>query len=291
MNKTVLEAKAKINLFLEVTGKRESGYHDIESIMMQIPLCDRVTVEKTENTGKTEIVTQSSDCVRVSDFEDLDPKENLCYKAAELFISELYYGREKETGLRITVEKRIPVKGGMAGGSADAAAVFKGLNLLFGMPFTTEELCTLSASLGADIPFCIKGGITLCKGIGDIMEEIDSKADLHGIVTLEKDEKLSTGAAYSKVDALTDRKIKSAEKIVSALKNGNVAEVAAECFNIFGVACGYGDKAARILLENGALNATLSGAGPSLFGLFDSTEKLSAAKEALLAAGYPCFEF
>ncbi|MBE6563371.1 MAG: 4-(cytidine 5'-diphospho)-2-C-methyl-D-erythritol kinase [Ruminococcaceae bacterium] len=291
MKKITLDAKAKINLFLEVTGKRENGYHDIESIMMQIPLSDTVTLQKTKNTGVTEIASESTECARVSDFCALDPKENLCYKAAELFMSKLYRSREKETGIKITVKKRIPVKGGMAGGSADAAAVFKGLNLLFGEPFSTDELCDISSSLGADIPFCIRGGVTLCSGIGEIMTPIRTTVPLHGIVTLEKDEKLSTGAAYSKVDALTNREIKSADKIVSALEKGSAEDVARECFNIFGVACGYDDGGARILLENGALNATLSGAGPSVFGLFDNSEAIKKSKKALTLAGYPVFEF
>ncbi len=291
MNKITLEAKAKLNLFLEVTGKRENGYHDIESIMMQIPLSDTVTVEKTENTGTTEIKANGKNCARLSDFENLDPKENLCYKAAELFMSTLYRIREKQKGIKITVEKRIPVKSGMAGGSADAAAVFKGLNLLFGEPFTTEELCSLSSKLGADIPFCIKGGITLCKGIGEIMIPLDTKTPLHGIVTLEKDVKLSTGAAYSKVDSYTDREIKNATGIIRALESGDIKAVAKECYNIFGLACGYDRRGRDILLENGSLCAVLSGAGPSVFGLYDSPEQLEKAKDTLISEGYPVFEF
>ena len=291
MNRITLDAKAKINLFLEVTGKRENGYHDIESIMMQIPLSDTVTVEKTENTEVTEIASESAECARISDFAALDPEENLCFKAAELFMSKLYKNREKESGIKITVKKRIPVKGGMAGGSADAAAVFKALNLLFGEPLGIDELCDLSSSLGADIPFCIKGGITLCSGIGEIMMPIDATVSLHGIVSLEKDEKLSTGAAYSKVDALADREIRRADKIVTALENGTAKDVARECYNVFGEACGYDNGASRLLLENGALNATLSGAGPSVFGLFDNTEAMEKAKKALISAGYPVFEF
>lgn len=287
MNKISLEAHAKINLFLEVTGKRENGYHDIESIMMQIPLCDTVVLEKTDEKGEIVLLSDSGECARVSDFDDLDPKDNLCYKAA----SKFFEAAEQKSGIKIKITKRIPVKSGMAGGSADAAAVLSGMNTIFENPFSEDELCSLAASLGADIPFCIKGGTVLCTGIGEIMEDIPSKAELHGIVTLEKDTKLSTGAAYGLVDKNSDREIKSASGICDALKKGDVKGVADGCYNIFGLSCGYSDRAARILLENGALNATLSGAGPSVFGIFDSKKSIEKAALALVSEGYPVFEF
>ncbi len=287
MNKILIEAYAKINLFLEVKGKRDNGYHDIESIMMQIPLCDTVELEKTENKEEIILLSDSSECARVSDFDCLDPKDNLCCKAALSF----FEASAQNNGIKIKITKRIPVKSGMAGGSADAAAVLSGMNTLFGEPFSTEELCRIAASLGADIPFCIKGGTVFCTGIGEIMKTVPSKAELHGIVTLEKDTKLSTGAAYDMVDKNTEREYRSASWLAVALINGEVHEVAKECYNIFGLSCGYSDTAAKILLKNGALNATLNGAGPSVFGIFNDIGKLQKAKAALISQGYPAFEF
>lgn len=292
MDRLTLSAPAKLNLFLEVTGKRENGYHDIESIMMTLPLADSVTVEKTENESRVEVISLLDGCARISDLAELDQRDNICFKAAELFLARLEEaGQGYHGGLRITVDKKIPVKAGLAGGSADAAAVLKALDLIFQSPFQTEELCKIGASLGADVPFCIKGGCALCTGIGDVMRSVPSKATLHGLVTLEKDVKLSTGAAYSMIDAASDRAVRSADKMVRALELGDVRAVARECYNVFGIACGYSTAAASILTENGALCATLSGAGPSVFGIFDSKEKTDAARVALLAEGYPVFEF
>lgn len=291
MNNISLSAYAKINLFLEVTGKRDDGYHDIESVMTKIPLCDTVELEKTDDTEKILYLSDSDGCARVSDFDELAPEDNLCCRAASLFFEALDKMGKREHGIKIKLTKRIPVKSGMAGGSADAAAVFTGMNTLLGEPFSTEELCRMGAMLGADIPFCIKGGTVLCTGIGEIMEAVPVKEALHGIVTLEKDTKLSTGAAYCMVDKNCDREIKSASKIIEALKNGDVKAVADECYNIFSLSCGYSTRAIGILLENGALNGTLSGAGPSVFGLFDSKENIQKAAYALKSEGYPVFEF
>ena len=170
-----LEAKAKINLFLEITGRLPNGYHTISTVMHEIGLCDYVSVEKTDSGS----ITLTSDC----DTMPLDER-NIAYRCAALFFEKA--GIENK-GINIHIEKNIPMEAGLAGGSTDGAAVLKALNEMYNTPFSIAELCTMGAKVGADIPFCIMGGSVLCEGIGEIMTPIATLPSCHILIVKGKE--------------------------------------------------------------------------------------------------------
>lgn len=283
-------APAKINLFLEVIGKRNDGYHEIESVMTAIPLFD--TVQVSEN-GKN---TVTLDCrfersPYFSKLKGVKEENNIAYLAAKRYYGEALKKGLSLPGVDIVIEKRIPVCAGLAGGSSDAAAVLRALDGLFQSPLSKTELLSIAAELGADVPFCFEGGTALCRGIGEVMTPIETEFVPSGLLTLEKKEKLSTKAAYGAVDGLEKREIKSADRMVSSLEKGDTDTVFSELYNVFEDACDYGSRAKELLLSAGADGSVLSGAGPSVVGLFTSKTARERAKQMLTENGYPVFEF
>lgn len=166
MNGITLQAPAKVNLFLEITGRRSDGYHLLASWMQKLDLYDEVEIIPNEQGGI------SLHCPGSDLPEDED---NLVYKAAELFLDSLYAKQVTPSiGVEITLRKNIPVAAGLGGGSSDAAAVLNGLNTLYGEPFSNDELCELGVRLGADIPFFIvPQGACLASGVGEILEQVE----------------------------------------------------------------------------------------------------------------------
>lgn len=288
-----LHAPAKINLFLEVTGKRPDGYHDIESVMMAAEgLYDTVTLKSTSDE-KISLVCLTDTCKRPGDIGEVSERDNLAFRAAEMFFERLRQKGDKNTfGVEIKIEKRIPVRAGLGGGSADAGAVLRGLNSLFGNVFTVDELCEIGLRLGADVPFCTSGEkCALCLGVGEKMTFIENKVPIHGIITAEKGEKPSTGYAYGKIDSAGERVIKSADALVTSLKDGDRKKALSELYNIFEKVCDYGSSAREILRKTGATAVLLSGAGPSVFAVFDSEEKERKASLELESEGFAVYKF
>ncbi len=283
-------APAKINLFLEVLKKRDDGYHEIESVMTTIPLFDTVQVSENGNSTVT-LDCRFDNYPYFSKLEGVKAEDNIAYLAAKRYYKEALKKGITLPGVDIVIEKRIPVCAGLAGGSSDAAAVLRALDKLFQSPLSKAELLSITAELGADVPFCFEGGTALCRGIGDIMTPIETEFVPSGLITLEKKEKLSTKVAYGTVDGLEKREIKSADRMISSLEKGDKDTVFSELYNIFDAACGYGEKAKKILLLCGADGAVLSGAGPSVVGLFTSKTARKRAKQMLTENGYPVFEF
>lgn len=252
-------AYAKINLFLDITGRRSDGYHTLCTVMQTVSLCDIVTLERTQ--GGISLCCDSA--------EIPSDGQNLAYKAAELFFGELY---TEGGGVKIGLEKRIPSQAGLGGGSADAAAVLRGLNRLFSAGLSAERLRSAAARLGADVPFCITGGTALCGGIG---EEITQLADFPdcGIVIAKPRCGVSTAEAYGGYDKAEDcGKIlhRSAEPLLSAIADGSAAAAAGCCFNAFEqtVRLDGVERARRILCEAGADTACMSGSGSAVYGIF-----------------------
>ena len=279
--KVTLNAPAKINLYLDVLGRRENGYHDIESIMQTVTLFDTVTVERSDELSMT-----CSDASLPCD------EKNLCIKAARRF-----FERTGITGgARIHVEKRIPVSSGLAGGSTDAAATLKALDEIYGHPMTEDELYALGATLGADVPFCMKGGCVLCRGIGEEMTEISYNCD-YSVVIARAGEGVSTPKAYGALDEkYGDGLVKpfgNVEKIISALDGGDSAAVAEEMLNTFEAVVLPYHKEAREAVEYlksaDSLGAMMSGSGPAVFALFDSDVKAQSAADSLTEKGYRAF--
>ena len=187
MERVLITAPAKINLYLDVTGKRSDGYHEVVNIMQSISLSDTISIEKS-NLEKISIKCNVEDVPK--------SRKNTAYRAAEIFLEKAGMIFQ---GLNISIHKEIPVQAGLGGGSADAAAVLCGLNRLFEKNYSLEELCRMGASIGADVPFCIVGGTQLCRGIGDVMSAAPPLEDCFIVF-----EKVSATASVSEIKELLD---------------------------------------------------------------------------------------
>lgn len=281
-------ANAKINLYLNVVGRRENGYHNIVSLMQTVSLCDLVTVDYLPVPHTSIHLTASGNDGMPTDCR------NLAWRAAELYLAKI----EKSGEVRISIEKHIPMAAGLAGGSADAAAVLRGLNRICGERLSKEELCALGATLGADIPFCIVGGGARVTGIGERLEEVAPMPQT-ALAVACMGEGVSTPWAYGKLDELYDSFANATaedvgpDDILSALSKGDFDTACADFYNIFeGVVPSvqpYVDRLKQTMEGHGAVRAMMSGSGPSVFGVFRSVEEASAAVEALRQMGASAF--
>lgn len=282
MKNITLNAPAKINLYLDVLGRRADGYHEIESIMQTVSLCDVIDVTLADS-GIT--LTASEDTV------PLDEK-NLAHKAARLFYSHTGI----DGGAKIHIEKRIPVSSGLAGGSTDAGATLKALNELYGFPVSNDELLALGARLGADVPFCMEGGCVLCRGIGEKMQKIEPMTPFT-VVIARGGEGVSTPAAYRMLDErfgeFLARPFSDVQRTISAVEMDDLNALSLSVFNVFESVVLEGHKEASlykgVLQDNGALVSMMSGSGPAVFGIFDDTEKADYAHHRLYDLGARSF--
>lgn len=271
-----IKAFAKINLALAVLDKRADGYHNIESIMQSVSLCDDIEIDKM-NSG---INLLCSD-------ETILGSDNICHKAAEIFIKR---AAEKGVylGCKIGISKRIPLAAGLGGGSADAAAVLVGLNRLCDDLFCYDELCKMALTLGADVPFCIEGGTKLAKGIG---EELTALLPLPNcfIVVAKKGVKSSTGDMYRKLDNLKAPKLPNTSLMLKGLENSNLEECFMGAYNSFEQACDAADEVREALKGIPFVYCGLSGAGPSVISVFKSETNAITAQNALKSLDYEAF--
>lgn len=262
-----LRANSKINLTLNITGKREDGYHTISSVMMPVSLADTVVLEKSADISVS-CNLPSLPC----------GKSNTAFRAAALFMEE----NKIQSGVRIYIEKHIPLGGGLGGSSADAAAVLKGLNLLYGTELSETRLCHIGAQIGADVPLLICGKTCLCEGVGELLTPLDVKQRLN-LVICYAGEGINTGFMYSCADK-TPFVPKSSDKIKELLTSGELDGIKEAVFNDFEPIClSYRPKVAFLkaaLYQNGALAASMSGSGVSVFGIFKNE---AAAKKAVAA--------
>ena len=281
-------ANAKINLYLDVVGRRENGYHDLVSIMQTVSLCDLVTVDFMPSNHTSIHLEASGGGTMPTDCR------NLAWRAAERYLGQI----QRQGEVRIFLEKHIPMAAGLAGGSADAAAVLRALNRLCGTPLSTEELCVLGATLGADIPFCITGGSALVTGIGDGLCAIDLMPTVPLVVAC-MGEGVSTPWAYGKLDEIYgDFSLKTAKNdaylpVLDAMRMGNVEAMCRGFFNSFEEVVPsvqpYVHKLKSVMEEGGAIRAMMSGSGPSVFGVFPDDETATAVCETLRALGAAAF--
>lgn len=267
------KAYAKLNLGLDVLKKREDGYHELKMCMQTVGLSDEVEVEAEEKSGIRLI------CNR----EDLPTdRRNLAYRAAELFFSKL--GRA--CGVTIRIKKHIPAAAGLAGGSADAAAVFRALNRMFEMPFSSEELRQTGILLGADIPFCICGGTCRAEGIGEKLSFFPALPPCH-IVIMKPKFDLQTAYIYENlhVDTLPLHAHPNMERIFSALQTGDLDALSSGIFNILEYPAQKMhpeiSDMKRDFLSDGALAASMSGSGSAVFGIFKEYGSAHASFERL----------
>ena len=276
-------ANAKINLSLDVLGKREDGYHIVEMIMQSVSLHDTVTVSK-ENDGEIRIICGSS--------EVPEDDSNIAARAARAFFET---ANIQNPGITVRIKKRIPVAAGLAGGSADGAAVIVLLNELFGTGFSDEELADIGEKVGADLPFCVTGGTMLARGTGGLLTPLPPMPDCY-IVISKPEMGISTAAAYAKIDSAELNCRPDTEKLSEAICARELGEVAEGLCNVFESALDDEQwktvaEIKRIMLKNGALGACMSGSGPSVFGIFDDKADASDCAdelEELHAQTYVC---
>ena len=269
-----IKAFAKVNLSLDVTGKRADGYHTLCSVFQSVSLCDIVEIEKSDSIS-----------VKCSD-TSLNGEDNLCNTAAVKF----FQAAGILGGADIFIEKHIPLAAGLGGGSADAGAVLKGLNELYGNPLSEKKLLEIALSLGADVPFCMVGGTKLCEGIGEIMTELSPLPECY-IVIAKKGQKSSTGDMYRALDSNTDRKKSDIEKIKLGLEKENLTDAFSGAYNCFELVCEQTalNEAREIALSSNAVYCGLSGAGPSVIAVYDNPNKALKGFDAFKTSGFQSF--
>ncbi len=274
--KTVTEqAYGKINLYLDVLGKREDGYHDIESVMQTVSLCDTVTITEAEGVSMT-----------CSDPTLTCGEDNLCMKAARAFFS-VYPA--KGGGCRIELTKTLPREAGLGGGSADAAAVLRALNRMHGEPFSSETLCAIGAKIGADVPFCVQGkGAALAEGIGEILSPFPALPDCHIVIT-NGIGKVSTPRAYRALDETAPTAKGNLNALKTAMKTGDLKGCGSALYNRFEDALPVSRTVVDLLLALGAEGARMTGSGAAVFGLFSQKEKAAHACAVLETAGLKAY--
>lgn len=258
-----VSAPAKINLFLDITGKRNDGYHLINTVMQTVSLYDEVSVTTDEDAEG--ISLSCSD-------EDIPADEsNTAYRAAKDFLDTT--GRQ-QTGVHIRIKKRIPSGAGLAGGSADAAAVIFALNELLETGLSTDEMAEIGERIGADVPFCIYGGTMIATGIGTIFSPLP---DMPGcsIVIVKPEFKISTKEAYEKSDETGYEVTKKSDTLVNSVCNGSVRGIAENLYNKFEevVAAPEIESIKTAMTDMGAVGACMTGSGSAVFGIFDDEEK------------------
>lgn len=249
-----LKACAKLNLCLDVIGTRQDGYHLLESVMQSISLSDYVTISRKKSGIKVK-------CSKL----DIEQERNIAYKAAKIFFDEM--GIDK--GAKIKINKRIPDKAGMGGGSADAAAVLVGLNKLYKTKLSAFQLCQIGEKVGADVPFCIIGGTQLVRGIGEVLTRLDDCPNCYFVV-VRGNEGVSTKEAYEDLDNASSAPALRIEKVIEALSVNNFGALKGNLINVFEHTTRLSciKETVEKLKSLGAIEAAMTGSGSAVFGIF-----------------------
>lgn len=271
MNIIRQKAYAKINLGLDVLRRRPDGYHDVKMIMQSVDLFDKVTIKKTKTPG---IVLHTNVSYIPND------QSNLVYRAANMMIEEF----DIKSGVDIDLYKFIPVAAGMAGGSTDAAAVFDGMNKLFDLGLSTKDLMIRGVKLGADIPYCIMGGTALSEGIGDELTRLTDCPDCAFIVS-KPPFGVSTKFVYENLVLDENTAHPDIDGIIESIDSGDVKGMALKLSNVLETvtAGNYPDigKIEELMKANGAINAIMSGSGPTVFGVFEDVKTAEKCNEII----------
>ena len=276
MKEISLKARAKLNISLDVTEKRSDGYHNMLMVMQTVSLHDKLRISLDE----------SGELKAFSNLRFIPgDQRNLAVKAAGRYLREI--GRN-DVGARINIEKRIPVGAGMGGGSADAAAVLRGMNTLFEGAVSEERLLEISADVGSDVPFCLMGGTALAEGRGEILSPLPPLPDCLFVIC-KPDFSISTPELFRKLDGCHRRRHPDTAGMIEALEKGDLGQVCRRMYNVFE---DVDDRRMRTvqeikssLLDFGALGAMMTGTGSAVFGVFTNE---SAAEKACneLKSGY-----
>ncbi len=275
------KAYAKVNLALDVLRRREDGYHEVKMIMQNLDIYDELTFSVYENgtqpsnrkititTNKEGIPTDSS---------------NLIYKAVELMFDE--YGIEAEIDIHLT--KNIPVEAGMAGGSTDCAATLHAINELFNLGADTKKLMELGVKLGADVPYCVMAKTALSEGIGEVLTPVEPLKDCY-VLVVKPPISVSTKMVYTNLNANELEKHPDVDGMIEALKISDLSGVASRMENVLETVTVHMhpeiETIKKAMKEKGALNAIMSGSGPTVFGIFDDEEVAKMAAEHIRSLG------
>ena len=274
MDKIELKAYGKINIGLDVIRKREDGYHDLDMIMQTVGVYDDVIITREDGTQTYEIEVSTDADILPND------KGNLAFMAAKVLM-EAYDIKSK---VKIHINKRIPIAGGMAGGSADCAAVLRGVNKLFQLGLTDEQLQEYGVKLGADVPYCIVGGTKRAQGIGEILTDLPTPPKCYVIIA-KPDAFVSTKFVYSHIRPAQIENHPDIDGIIESIKAGDLYGMCEKIANVMEDVTipeyPIIQKVKDILKSNGAVNALMSGSGPTVFGIYDDEEKAKQSMDAL----------
>lgn len=270
MEEIILDAYGKINLALDVLYKRDDGYHEIDTVMQQIDLKDTLILKDRDSGISIESNEKSI---------PLDER-NLAYKAWKKMVERVKVNR----GVDITIIKRIPVAAGLAGGSTDAAAVIKGLNMLWDLNLSQEELMKIGKEIGADVPFCIFGGTAQAKGIGERLKRIKSFSNKL-ILLVNIGVEVPTEYVYKSLNLNNKNLVVDIKKLIGYIDRDDLKKVAENMSNKLESVVIKEYPIIEIIKEEmvklGALGALMSGSGPTVFGIFDDENKLYSCKERM----------
>lgn len=269
MEEIYIKARAKVNLNLEILGKREDNYHNLESVFQKVNLYDEIYIKKI----------QTDDFKLNINVKELDTKENIIYKAY-VKLKEKY---KTITGIEVTVNKKIPMQAGMAGGSTDCAAFIIAMNKLFDLKLTKKEIESLGKSLGADVVPCFYNKPVKAEGIGDIITNIDTDFKYYMVIIKPKIA-CNTKEMFQKLDTEEDiQQLHTSENIIKALENKDIYLLANNLYNVFEEVIQEKEIIQDIkkeLIKNGALQALMTGSGSCVYGIFKDKQ---SAKNAYIA--------
>ena len=264
-------APAKLNISLDITGVDEKGYHLLDMIMQTVSVFEKITLTKQDDIS----MTSNAKFIPTDD-------KNIAVKAAIKFFE--YTGING--GVHIHIKKTVPIKAGMAGGSADAAGVIVGLDYMYGTKLTVDQLCEIGLKCGSDIPFMIHGGTKRIQGTGDIILPSPSMPQCHFVICMPQ-KGVSTPQAYANYDEMGEKTVVETDKLVTAMKDGSLADIAKYMANDLEKAAGS-DETQPIkekLLQLGAIGSMMTGSGAAVYGIFDSEETAQKAADALKTKG------
>lgn len=272
-----LRAAAKVNLALEVLGKREDGYHELVTVLQSVDLADRIVLE-----AATTVELKVTDATLPTD------EGNLVWRAAMLLRDAAGIDR----GARITLDKRIPIAAGLGGGSSDAAATLLGLSRLWGLRWSTKRLDALAVRLGMDVPFFLQGGRQLATGRGERLRPLPSVRGL-ALVLANPNVPLSTREVYSRVPPTLRGDGLRTRALIAALATGDSSRVAANLYNdlepVVEPLCPAVPRLKRALLDAGALGAVMSGSGPTVLGVGRSYDHARQIRNRVSRGSWSCW--
>lgn len=275
MNELKLKAMAKINLGLDVLRKREDGYHELRMIMQSIYLYDQIELRRRKQPGIQVEVNLSYLPVG---------EDNLVYRAAKLLMDEFSI----KEGVHIRLQKYIPVAAGLAGGSSDAAAVLVGMNRMFALKLSQEELMKRGVKIGADVPYCIMRGTALAEGIGEKLTRLPNTPEMH-VLLAKPPVHVSTPFVYGNLKVNELEYHPDIDGQIQAIRDGDLYTMAEKMGNVLETvtipAYPVIQDIKDCMMQQGAVNAMMSGSGPTVFGLFDDQQKAQKAYERMLESG------